>query len=241
MPDTPTRPRSNVIRSRTDAAMHVRKIAIELLADLRSSAASPTLRDTRERLDTICRKTHELRKLLAAASGPHGLLQRVAMECGFFRRTLTENGPRYDLVGEDEILARPLQLLAEVAGRHRFELDDPTLSGPGRERLHERLSGDPRLHLGWSCTLLLKECRGNANTDPSTGSVLELMQKVWAYAVGDEPPVDVLLHAAETGAKLVRQGAAPPRLDRFRIQELIGPKSDDWSSDQSSKESSIDL
>lgn len=222
MPDQDNRRLSNVIRSRFDATRHTRKIAVELLRDLRSSAASPTLRDAQDQLDRIRDAATALDRMLAGVSGPHGLARVVALECAFFR----QRGAEYESVDWDDVLSKPLRTLAETARQYRAELTNSAASGPGRQRLHERLFGDPRLRFGWSCTLLLRECRcGEEGPVPTTEAVLDLMQKVWAYAIGDAPPDDFLEHEAEAGAKAVRNDL-PLRRENNRLIGLMRPKND---------------
>lgn len=155
--------------------------------------------------------------------GPH-LTGIVAMECGFFRRSLTDNGPEYDLAAKNDILARPLRLLAKTTLQYRAELDDAARGGGDRQRLHERLVGDPRLRFGWSCALLLRECRGGkAAPIPKNDQVLELMQMVWAYAIGDDLPPEFLEHEAKIGARIARRGGNP-RQANIRMMSLIRPE-----------------
>jgi hypothetical protein len=215
------------IRSPTDAADFVRKIAVELLADLRSAAHSPKLRDAQEKLLDIQKAARDLDRMLASVSGPHGLTRIVALECGFFRQAATPAGVDYELVDWDNILARPLRALTEKARQYEKELRESAKLGAGRQRLHERLFGDPRLSLAHGCALLLRECRaGEEGPVPPTRLILELMQKIWAYATGEQAPEDLLEHAAEEGAKAARQGNARHR-GRGTMRGLIRPKIDD--------------
>jgi hypothetical protein len=137
----------------------------------------------------------------------------VALECGFFRQVLTRTGVSYRLVEEDDILGTPLRVLIETIGPTRAELRKSTKSGAGRQRLHERLLGDPRVALARSSAWLLRECRvGEEGPVQPNRLVYELMQKIWVYATGDQPTEDFLQYAAEEGAKAVRGGLPNPRV-----------------------------
>jgi hypothetical protein len=218
---------SIAIRSPTDAADVVRKIAVELLADLRSAAHSPKLRDAEEKLQDMQKAARDLDRMLASVSGPNGLTRIVALECAFFRQAATPAGTDYELVDWDDILARPLRVLTETARQYQNELRESAKLGAGRQRLHERLFGDPRRPLAHGCALLLRECRaGEEGPVPPNQLILELMQKIWAYATGDQPVADLLEHEAAEGAKAARQGKAVHR-GRGTMRGLIRPKIDD--------------
>ena len=208
----------------SDATASVLRIACDLLRDLRSSAESPTLRESREKLDRIEKAIHDLRLALTGLSGPVGLTQIVAMECGFFRPVQTEKGIEYQFVDGNQIFPVVMNAITKTTHRYKADLSAAAPGGAGFQRLHERLYDDPRLHFAESSTRLLQQYRhGREGRVPPNSDVLELMERIWKFATGTSADIDLLRHAAHAGAKLIRAGARR-RPHPVTLRGLIVPK-----------------
>jgi len=219
MPQKDNRQHSIVVATRGDARTWVLTIAKTLLADLESNAASPTLRIAEEQLDKFRETLLEAYRMSIGFSGPEGLMRIVALECGFFRQM------SHEMVDWDEILATPLLAAAAVVDRYKAELAESISTRRGHQKLHDRLFGDPRLQFARTSADLLRECRGGEEAPvPSDAVVLDLMDRIWTFAIGERPPAGFLDAEARAGASAVRKRTPrgrPSRLLRGLIRGKI--------------------
>lgn len=187
MPHQDNSRRSLAIASHRDAALHVQRLGTQLLDDLKSRSRLPTKLEQAERLRDINKTAKKLLSQLNFFQDPTGLLRLVAVESGFFQPVRFKNGPGYELVDWDIILAKPLALLAEISANN-LETLDKAIKGAGHQRLHDRLFGDPRLSLAVRAAWLITECRGaDAVKSTENGMLHRLVNEVWHYATGLDP------------------------------------------------------
>lgn len=183
----------------------IESIAHAFLAGLHQHAASPSLRDERERVQQAKDHARKLRDDLQSIAIP-GVLHQALQKLGAGEPNKVDHLPSASKTAKALVWTEWAQdchpLDALICALDTYSETLKALPSRGHNNLHERSSEDPRRLLGRACATLLSKRVGPESLKISeTGMVFRLMDKLWNYVVNSSDSSPNLGRFAKEAAK----------------------------------------
>jgi hypothetical protein len=173
---------------------HLRAIAIYLLLCLHADDKRG-MREERERYQDIAKLARQLEEKLAAVASRGRLLSPLGA-----RRTQPPkgSGSNYDVAYAicSKWETYPLFLLRQTAKK----VADSLPGGRGKGTLQARVQGDPKGLFADACAKLLLDFKREPPKDSARGELADLMNRLWRFAVGADPPASIRSGSAARAA-----------------------------------------